>query len=144
MAVFAVIIVLLIIFILFRDINCWYFKTNKIVDNLKALSDKIDTIDRKLNENLRSSSNSSDKLDEISRKIEDEDSKQKQEQEKKTEQDVQKYRTEAEQGDAEAQYKLGMCYEYGNGVEKNIAEADRWYGKAAAQRHQGALKKLGY
>ncbi|MCD7798298.1 MAG: SEL1-like repeat protein, partial [Akkermansiaceae bacterium] len=37
----------------------------------------------------------------------------------------------AEQGDAEAQYELGVCYFKGEGVEKDEKEAVRWYRKAA-------------
>ena len=56
-------------------------------------------------------------------------------------------RKEAEEGDAEAQCKLGWCYENGNGVAKDLAEAVKWYRKAAEQGNadaQTALRKLGY
>ena len=43
------------------------------------------------------------------------------------------YRKAAEQGHAEAQYKLGFCYKYGDGVEENLTEAAKWYTKAAEQ-----------
>ncbi len=43
-----------------------------------------------------------------------------------------------EQGDADAQYRLGWAYEYGRGVETNAAEAAKWYRKAAEQRHVAA------
>ncbi|MBQ9799981.1 MAG: SEL1-like repeat protein, partial [Thermoguttaceae bacterium] len=36
----------------------------------------------------------------------------------------------AEAGDAYAMSNLGVCYEYGNGVTKNLDEAERWYRKA--------------
>ena len=38
--------------------------------------------------------------------------------------DVSALRTSAEQGDADAQYKLGVCYEYGEGVSKDMTEAE--------------------
>ena len=41
----------------------------------------------------------------------------------------------AEQGDATAQYKLGVMYNYGRGVLKDEAEAVRWYRLAAEQSH---------
>lgn len=44
---------------------------------------------------------------------------------------VQQYREAANQGEAYAQYKLGHCYEFGKGVEKNLVEAKKWYQKAA-------------
>src|SRR3984957_7590530 len=39
----------------------------------------------------------------------------------------------AEQGDAAAQYDLGIMYYAGQGVARNAAEAVRWFGKAAEQ-----------
>jgi hypothetical protein len=39
----------------------------------------------------------------------------------------------AEQGDAEAQFHLGVIYESGQGVLRNDAEASKWYRKAADQ-----------
>ena len=48
----------------------------------------------------------------------------------------------AERGHAEAQYQLGLLYEYGNGVEKDIARAVEYYQKAAAQGHPQAHATL--
>jgi len=53
------------------------------------------------------------------------------------------FRKAAEQGYAEAQNNLGYCYEYGQGVEKNLAEAVSWYRKAAEQGHAAAQTNLG-
>jgi len=39
-------------------------------------------------------------------------------------------RQKAEHGDAQAQYELGLLYEHGTGVTKEMAEAIRWYRKA--------------
>ena len=39
----------------------------------------------------------------------------------------------AENGDAEAQFELGMRYEFGDGVEKAPAKAEEWFQKAAEQ-----------
>ena len=39
----------------------------------------------------------------------------------------------AEQGDAQAQYNLGVLYDNGQGVPKNDAEAMKWYRMAADQ-----------
>lgn len=47
-----------------------------------------------------------------------------------------------EQGDAEAQYRLGLTYEYGDGVAQDPAEAARLYGLAAEQGHAEAQVKL--
>ena len=41
----------------------------------------------------------------------------------------------AEQGDATAQYNLGVMYALGEGVPENDAEAATWYRKAAEQGH---------
>jgi TPR repeat protein len=53
------------------------------------------------------------------------------------------YRSKAEQGDAEAQYNLGVCYNDGDGVEKNSTQAVYWYRKAAEQGHAKAQNNLG-
>ena len=39
----------------------------------------------------------------------------------------------AEQNDAEAQILIGVCYEYGKGVEQSYTEAAKWYTLAAEQ-----------
>jgi hypothetical protein len=52
------------------------------------------------------------------------------------------FRKAAEQGDAEAQYNLGvMCYT-GEGVQQDYAEAVKWYRKAADQGHAKAQNNL--
>ena len=43
------------------------------------------------------------------------------------------YRKAAEQGDVDAQNKLGHCYYNGNGVSQSYVEAAKWYRKAAEQ-----------
>ena len=58
---------------------------------------------------------------------------------------VQYYTRAAELGNAEAQYKLGCCYETGDGVEKDLKEAEYWFRKSAEQgeeQAQAALKRL--
>lgn len=47
-------------------------------------------------------------------------------------------------GDAEAQFSLGMAYEFGRGVPQDYPEAVSWYRKAANQSHAGAQYCLGY
>lgn len=44
----------------------------------------------------------------------------------------------AEQGDAEAQYLLGMAYTHGKGVPKDYAEALKWISCADSQGHPQA------
>ena len=56
---------------------------------------------------------------------------------------VRYYQKVAEKGDAEAQTKLGECYEYGDGVEKNPHEALKWYLQAAAQGEVKAQYNIG-
>ena len=51
---------------------------------------------------------------------------------------VEKYRKAAEQGSIFDQTMLGSCYEYGNGVTKDTAEAVKWYRKAADQNSKVA------
>jgi TPR repeat protein len=53
------------------------------------------------------------------------------------------YRKAAEQGNANAQYNLGMMYDNGSGVEKNKVEAVKWYRKAAEQGYANAQYNLG-
>ena len=52
------------------------------------------------------------------------------------------FRAAAERGDAKAQFELGLMYEQGDGVDRNFAEAARWYRKAMAQGHELAEKAL--
>ena len=54
------------------------------------------------------------------------------------------YLKAAEQGHAEAQYDLGYCYYYGNGVKQSYKEAAKWLRKAAEQGHAEAQYNLGY
>ena len=59
---------------------------------------------------------------------------------------VEYFQKAAEQGHAEAQYNLGVCYYFGQGVTKSYPEAVKWLKKAAAQGHSDAiniLKQLG-
>ena len=46
---------------------------------------------------------------------------------------VQLVRRQAEAGDARAQYNLGTCYYFGEGVEQDLAEAFGWWRLAAVQ-----------
>ena len=48
----------------------------------------------------------------------------------------------AEQGHADAQYTLGVCYEGGMGVERSRAEAVKWYRMAAEQGNARAQEEL--
>ena len=52
-------------------------------------------------------------------------------------------RKAAEQGDADAQYNLGVCYDNGRGVPQDYAEAVKWYRKAAEQGDADAQYNLG-
>jgi len=49
----------------------------------------------------------------------------------------------AEQGDASAQYNLGVMYANGEGVPQNASTAVEWYRKAAEQGHASAQNNLG-
>ena len=53
------------------------------------------------------------------------------------------WRPLAEQGDADAQYSLGVTYANGRGVPQDYAEAVRWYRKAADQGLASAQNNLG-
>jgi len=56
---------------------------------------------------------------------------------------VKEYLKAAEQGDAQAQYNLGVAYDKGIGVESDQKEAVKWYRKAAEQGHAQAQFELG-
>jgi TPR repeat protein len=49
----------------------------------------------------------------------------------------------AEQGEADAQFRLGVMYADGRGVPQNDAEAVRWFRLAAEQGNVGAQAALG-
>ena len=53
------------------------------------------------------------------------------------------FRRAAEQGDAIAQFNLGVMYHTGSGVPKDDQKAVLWYRKAAEQGHAGAQSNLG-
>ena len=50
----------------------------------------------------------------------------------------------ADQGDASAQYNLGLMYANGNGVLKDDKQATKWYRKAADQGDADAQYNLGW
>ena len=51
--------------------------------------------------------------------------------------------TEAKRGQAKAQFDLGVCYRFGQGVPQDDTEAVMWYRKAAAQGYAKAQYNLG-
>lgn len=53
------------------------------------------------------------------------------------------WRPLAENGDADAQFSLGLLYENGKGVNQDSAKAAAWYRKAADQGNASAQNKLG-
>jgi TPR repeat protein len=56
---------------------------------------------------------------------------------------LREWRPLAEQGDADAQYYLGVLYDFRKGVPQDFAMAREWYEKAAAKGHAGAQNNLG-
>ena len=52
-------------------------------------------------------------------------------------------RRSAQAGDAKAQFGLGVAYEEGRGVERNVAVATGWYRRAALQNDANAQMALG-
>ena len=52
-------------------------------------------------------------------------------------------RRAAERGDAKTKYDLGVLYEKGQGVERDDAQAVRWYRSAAEQGIVSAQYRLG-
>jgi TPR repeat protein len=58
--------------------------------------------------------------------------------------DIVSLKTEADKGDAGAQYKLGLAYADGAGVDKDPAIAAQWFRKAALQGNAPAQSNLGF
>ena len=56
---------------------------------------------------------------------------------------VELYQQAAEQGHADAQNKLGHCYQNGIGIEKDVKKAVELYQKAAEQGNADAQNALG-
>ena len=56
---------------------------------------------------------------------------------------LREWRPLAEQGDARAQFYLGMLYENGDGVSEDFGKAREWYQKSAAQGDANAQFYLG-
>jgi TPR repeat protein len=56
---------------------------------------------------------------------------------------VQLYQESAENGEADAQYKLGLLYLTGNGALQDFAEAAKWLKRAAEQGYALAQYELG-
>ena len=54
------------------------------------------------------------------------------------------YEKAAAQGNAEAQFNLGLMYHEGQGVRQDYAKARKWYEKAAAQGDAQAQNNLGF
>ncbi len=57
---------------------------------------------------------------------------------------LKEWRPLAEQGDADAQFNLGVMYDMGLGVPQDYQEAVRWYRRAAEQGNVGAQNNLGF
>ena len=57
--------------------------------------------------------------------------------------DLQKTLQSAKQGNADAQFNLGLMYESGRGVRQDYTKAVQWYRKAAGQGHAKAQYNLG-
>ncbi len=56
---------------------------------------------------------------------------------------IRELRPLAEQGDAKAQYNIGIMYDRGDGVPQDYAEAVKWFRKAAEQGFAKAQNNLG-
>ncbi len=54
-----------------------------------------------------------------------------------------KLKAAAEKGHRKAQYRLGRCYDKGNGTEENDKLAFEWYSKSAAQDYAKAQYQVG-
>ena len=57
---------------------------------------------------------------------------------------IKEYRPLADRGNAEAQYRIGRMYEFGQGYPQDKAQGIAWIRKAAAQNHADAQQELGF
>ena len=57
--------------------------------------------------------------------------------------DFERFREEAEKGNANAQVYVANCYLNGDGAPKDMAKALSWFHRAAMQGHSGAQTDLG-
>jgi TPR repeat protein len=57
---------------------------------------------------------------------------------------VKELRPLADKGNAEAQYRVGLMYEFGKGYPQDMAKGIAWLTKGANQGHTGAQQELGY
>ena len=57
--------------------------------------------------------------------------------------DFMKLKRSAEQGNAEAQYKLGLMYDIGKEVDQDYQKAFKWYEKSANQGLASSQSRLG-
>ena len=57
---------------------------------------------------------------------------------------LREWKLAAEQGDADAQFNLGLMYDKGKGVSQNYKTAVKWYRLAAEQGFAVAQSKLGW
>ena len=48
----------------------------------------------------------------------------------------------AKQGDPDAQSMIGVCYQEGYGVDPDLAEAKKWFARAAEQGSGSAIRAL--
>ena len=62
---------------------------------------------------------------------------------KKYTQALPKLKAAAEKGHKKAQYRMGRCYDKGNGVKEDDKQAVAWYAKSAAQGYAKAQYQLG-
>jgi cell division septation protein DedD len=56
---------------------------------------------------------------------------------------VKEWRDPALKGDPDAQFNLAQAYKLGRGVPADLAQAEQWYAKAAAQGHPQAVTNYG-
>ena len=57
--------------------------------------------------------------------------------------EAERIRKAADQGNADAQFRLGMRYYFGRGVQQDYTEAAKWFRKAAEQGYADAQFLLG-
>ena len=143
--------VIIIIFIVIREFWCWYYKTNKIYEELDDIHRHLIKVSKDITEILDEAMNRYNQAAEkgdpeaqykLGLRYYDGNGVRRDYAEA-----VKWFTQAAEQGHAYAQYYLGICYQTGTGINQDLKQAKLWYIKAAAQGHEYAqikLSELGY
>ena len=55
---------------------------------------------------------------------------------------MEELKAKAENGDAKAQFDLGVCYQKGRGVPRDYVQAHKWFSLSSAQGNENAKRNV--